>query len=154
MSSPFPGLRRLLRWGFSAWMCVHVLKKLKHNHTMGRKASKSSPLPHHKPNESSGLPHPVNTGILLTKIATLYDFCLLFSSQRSHLERRRASDKNELAAPIWYKFPTCYHLNKDESTTKKYFGVKGECFGEESFWLGGFWVGVITSLILLHITRL
>lgn len=57
----------------------------------------------------------------------------------------------ELAPPTWYKSPTCYHLNKDESTTKKYFGVQGECFGEGSFWLGGFWVGVVTSLILLNI---
>lgn len=94
MLSLFPGLRRLFRWRFSAWMCVHVLKKLKYNHTTGRKASKSPPLPHHKLNELLGLPHLFNTGILLTNLATLYDFACFSALKRPHLERRRAGDNN------------------------------------------------------------
>lgn len=116
---------------------------------MGRKASKFPPLPYHKPNKFPGLPHPVNTDILLSKPATLYDFAC-FSALRDPTWREEQLRTTELAVPTWCTSPTCYHLNRDESTTKKYFGVQGECFGGESFWLGGFWGSVATSLTLSY----
>lgn len=98
MPSPLPEHKRLFRWGFSARMCEHVLKILKYNHTTGRKASKSPPLPHDKPNELLGLPQPVNTDILVSRLATLDDFAC-FSALRDPTQREEQLITTELAAP-------------------------------------------------------